>query len=70
MHAHYSSSLFYQRQNKLFQYVLVVVAVPVVIFKDDVHDFATLTGIKKKKNSVALVRKRTIPTERPPLSAK
>jgi hypothetical protein len=25
---------------------------------------------KKKKNSVALVRKRTIPTERPPLSAK
>jgi hypothetical protein len=26
--------------------------------------------MKKKKNSVALVRKRTIPTERPPLSAK
>jgi hypothetical protein len=26
-----------------------------------------LRSIKKKKNSVALVRKRTIPTERPPL---
>jgi hypothetical protein len=27
----------------------------------------TFNGLKKKLNSVALVRKRTIPTERPPL---
>jgi hypothetical protein len=31
---------------------------------------SALAGEGKKKNSVALVRKRTIPTERPPLSAK
>jgi hypothetical protein len=51
MQARFSSRLFYQTQNKLFQYVVVVVVVVAleevaVIFKDVLHDFATLTGLR------------------------
>jgi hypothetical protein len=35
--------------------------------EDERHDFNTATAIKPILNSVALVRERTMPTERPPL---
>jgi hypothetical protein len=40
------------------------------VIVDSVFSISACIGVKLKLNSVALVRKRNIPTERPPLSAK